>query len=145
MTMEELGAEYRKSAEPIRARLKSLRKALSEAVDPDEIWILKRQINDLWPILRDMNRMGEYCERYYESGFYIQDGPFGRRKRGRVSEAPKQGKSGSAKANNGERVERSATADGDRSVGGGKTPKSYSVYEWRKCFNSKQNLSQRNK
>ena len=141
MTMEELGAEYRKTAEPIRARLKALRKALSESVDPDERWILKRQINDLTPILRDMNRLGEYCERYYESGFYIQDGPFGRRKRRRVSEAQKQGKSGSVKANNGERIERSAKTGGNSCPNRRATLESYSIYEWRKCFNGEQNLS----
>ena len=74
MTLYELGLEYRKSAEPLRVRLKELRNALKEAKNPDERFHIKRRIAELTPMLTQCNKMAEYCTRYYEPGYYIGDG-----------------------------------------------------------------------
>lgn len=78
MTLYEIGLEYAKSAEPIRRELRELRKRLKELTDPEEIWRTKQRIQALTPILTDCNRLRDYCERYYERGYFIGNGPFGR-------------------------------------------------------------------
>lgn len=78
MTLYELGLEYEKSAEPIRARLKELRSMLKTAPTADERWRIKRRIADLTPILTECNKISTYLKRYYERGYYIGDGPFQR-------------------------------------------------------------------
>lgn len=80
MTLYDLGLEYRKSAEPLRVRLKELRAALKEAKTPDERFRIKRRIAELTPMLTHCNKMAEYCARYYEPGYYIGDGVYGVRR-----------------------------------------------------------------
>lgn len=81
MTLYDLGIEYERSAEPLRQRLKELRAALKEAEEPEERWRLKQRISELTPMLTEMNKLNEYCKRYYERGYFINDGPFARRQR----------------------------------------------------------------
>lgn len=78
MTLYELGIEYEKSAEPIRARLKELRGLLKTVATDDERWHIKRRIADLSPMLTECNKISTYLKRYYEHGYYINDGPFHR-------------------------------------------------------------------
>jgi len=70
MTLRELSGDYRAAAVPIRARLRQLRKELTAATDPDEIWHIKRRIAELTPILTQMNELAELTEHYYERGYY---------------------------------------------------------------------------
>ena len=70
MTLYQIGAEYRRSAELLRRRLKELRCALKNARDPEEIWHLKRRIADLTPLLTECNALASLCEHYYERGYY---------------------------------------------------------------------------
>ena len=79
MTLYELGLEYEKSAELIRARLKELRAMVKTATTADERWHIKRRIADLTPMLTECNKISTYLKRYYEHGYYIGDGPYQRK------------------------------------------------------------------
>ena len=70
MTLSELSAGYRASAQLLRQRLSLLRKLVSQTEDPEEIWHLKRRIAELTPMLTQMNELAELTERYYEKGYY---------------------------------------------------------------------------
>ncbi|MBQ8579528.1 MAG: hypothetical protein IJ448_02405 [Oscillospiraceae bacterium] len=70
MTLYELSACYRQAAEPLRLRLKQLRQALADETDPDKLWHLRRRINELTPMLTEMNELAELTEHYYDRGYY---------------------------------------------------------------------------
>lgn len=70
MTLRQIAAEYRTSAQLLRQRLKELRSALKTARDPEEIWRLKRRIAELTPLLTECNALASLCEHYYERGYY---------------------------------------------------------------------------
>lgn len=77
MTLEELSKTYAAAAEPLRKRLHELRKMLSEAVDPEEIWHIKRRIQELTPMLTQMNDLAWMLEHYYERGGAVRDCRYG--------------------------------------------------------------------
>ena len=70
MTLAELSRCYEEAAVPIRARLRQLREELSKAENPEEIWLLKRRIAELTPILTQMNELAELTAHYYDRGYY---------------------------------------------------------------------------
>ena len=70
MTLAELSADYEAAAVPLRARLRELRYQLMDAVDPDEIWHLKRRIAELTPLLTEMNELADLTAHYYDRGYY---------------------------------------------------------------------------
>lgn len=70
MKLRELSRDYRAAADPLRARLRTLRQMLAQADDPEEIWHIKRRIADLTPMLTEMNELAELTEHYYERGYY---------------------------------------------------------------------------
>lgn len=70
MTLQQLSAGYRDSAQLLRERLRLLRRSLARAEDPEEIWHIKRRIAELTPMLTQMNELAELTERYYEKGYY---------------------------------------------------------------------------
>lgn len=70
MTLLEISRGYEAAAEPLRARLSWLRKALETAEDPEEIWHLKRRIAELKPMLSEVNELAELTARYYERGYW---------------------------------------------------------------------------
>lgn len=70
MTLAELSACYEAAAVPLRARLSQLRRALSTATDPEEIWHLQRRIAELTPMLTQMNELAELTAHYYDRGYY---------------------------------------------------------------------------
>ena len=70
MTLQELSRCYEEAAVPIRARLRLLRAELAEAEDPEQIWLLKRRIAELSPILTQMNELAELTAHYYDRGYY---------------------------------------------------------------------------
>lgn len=70
MTLAELSRCYEEAAVPIRARLRQLRMELAAAEDPEQIWLLKRRIAELTPILTEMNELAELTAHYYDRGYY---------------------------------------------------------------------------
>ena len=70
MALENLSAEYRRSAQLLRNRLAELRAELRNTKDPETIWQLKRRIAALTPMLQEMNDLAELTSRYYEKGYY---------------------------------------------------------------------------
>lgn len=79
--MEKLAESYEESARLLSARLSELRGLLAETQDPGEVWHIKHRIAVLTPILTEQCALADYCRHYYDRGYYIGDGPFGRRKR----------------------------------------------------------------
>ena len=69
-SLAELSEGYRQAAEPLRRRLSRLRRQLSNATDPDEIWHLQRRIADLTPMLTQVNELAELTEHYYDRGYW---------------------------------------------------------------------------
>ena len=70
MTLKEISEGYRQAAVPLRQRLSQLRKMLDQAVDPEEIWHIKRRIAELTPMLTQVNELAELTEHYYERGYH---------------------------------------------------------------------------
>ncbi len=70
MTLAELSRSYEEAAVPLRQRLKELRSLLAQATDPEEIWHLKRRIQELTPMLTQMNELADLTAHYYERGYY---------------------------------------------------------------------------
>ena len=50
--------------------LEELRQALADETDPDKLWHLRRRINELTPMLTEMNELAELTEHYYDRGYY---------------------------------------------------------------------------
>ena len=69
-TLAELSKDYEYAALLLRGRLRTLRRELAEAEDPEEIWHLKRRIFELTPMLTQMNELAELTAHYYERGYY---------------------------------------------------------------------------
>lgn len=70
MTLLELSDEYEKSADLLRKRLAELRRLKKSASDPEERWHIERRIQQLTPMLTDMNRLAELTRHYYDRGHY---------------------------------------------------------------------------
>lgn len=70
MTLEELSVCYEQAAVPLRQRLKLLRQQLAQARDPEEVFHLKRRIQELTPMLTQMNELADLTAHYYERGYW---------------------------------------------------------------------------
>ena len=70
MKLSELSAGYEYSASLLRTRLRQLRRELSQAKDPEEIWHLKRRIAELGPMLTQMNELADLTAHYYDRGYW---------------------------------------------------------------------------
>lgn len=70
MTLLELSAEYRASADLLRNRLRTLRHQLRQAEDPAVCFALQRRISLLTELLRQTNELTELTKRYYERGYW---------------------------------------------------------------------------
>ena len=55
---------------PLRQRLKFLRQQLAKAEDPEEIFHLKRRIQELTPMLTEMNELADLTAHYYDRGYW---------------------------------------------------------------------------
>ena len=55
---------------PLRARLRQLRQLLAQTQDPEEIFHLKRRIQELTPMLTQMNELAELTAHYYDRGYW---------------------------------------------------------------------------
>ena len=70
MALDDLSAEYRRSANLLKDRLSQLRKELKATKDPETVYRLKRRIAELTPMLTEMNELAEITARYYEPSYY---------------------------------------------------------------------------
>lgn len=70
MTLQELSAGYEQAAALLRTRLKTLRRALRAAKEPEEQFRLTRRISVLTQILGEMNALAELTAHYYDRGYY---------------------------------------------------------------------------
>lgn len=70
MTLAELSLCYEAAAVPLRARLQLLRQMLAETQDPEEIFHIKRRIQELTPMLTQMNELAELTAHYYDRGYW---------------------------------------------------------------------------
>ena len=70
MTLAEMSKCYEAAAVPLRARLKELRKMLAAAEDPEEIFHIKRRIQELTPMLTQMNELADLTAHYYDRGYW---------------------------------------------------------------------------
>ena len=70
MTMLELSRCYEEAAVPLRARLRQLRQLLAQTQDPEEIFHLKRRIQELTPMLTQRNELAELTAHYYDRGYW---------------------------------------------------------------------------
>ncbi len=70
MSLQELSATYEAAAVPLRRRLQELRRQVSAARDPEEIWHLKRRIKELTPLLTEMNELADLTAHYYDRGYW---------------------------------------------------------------------------
>ena len=69
MTLAELSLCYEAAAVPLRDRLRLLRQMLAETQDPEEIFHIKRRIQELTPMLTQMNELAELTAHYYDRGY----------------------------------------------------------------------------
>lgn len=70
MTLKELSGQYRRSAEPIRARIRLLRQASRRAGTEDERQRLQHRLLRLTQMLTQLNELAELTEHYYERTYY---------------------------------------------------------------------------
>lgn len=70
MTLAELSASYEAAAVPLRERLRELRQQLAAAQDPEEVFHLKRRIQELTPMLTQVNELAELTAHYYDRGYW---------------------------------------------------------------------------
>ncbi len=70
MTLREISADYRASAQTLRLHLRMLRRLAREETDKEEVWRLKRRIARYTEMLGQMNELAELTERYYERGYH---------------------------------------------------------------------------
>lgn len=70
MTLAELSPAYEEAATLLRTRLRLLRRELAQETDPDKIWLLKRRITELTPMLTEMNELAALTAHYYDRGYY---------------------------------------------------------------------------
>ena len=70
MTLEELSAEYRAAAQPLRTRLRLLRQLRKQTTDREALFRLDRRIRILGTLLQQTNELAELTAHYYERGYY---------------------------------------------------------------------------
>ena len=70
MTLRELSADYRRSGELLRIRLRVLRRAARAEQDRETRWHLQRRIAALSEMQRQVNELTVLTERYYERGYH---------------------------------------------------------------------------
>ena len=70
MTLAELSPMYEAQAVPLRLRLRQLRLMLAQTQDPEEIFHIKRRIQELTPMLTQMNELAELTAHYYDRGYW---------------------------------------------------------------------------
>ena len=70
MTLREMSADYRASAQTLRLHLRMLRRMARQSTDKEELWRLKQRIARYTEMLGQMNELAELTEHYYERGYH---------------------------------------------------------------------------
>lgn len=70
MTLLEMSAHYADSAALIRTRIKELREAEKQEVDPQEARALHYRAELLRPLLREMRELSQLTARYYDRSYH---------------------------------------------------------------------------
>ena len=70
MTLRELSAGYRASAQLLHQRIAHLQHAARCTQDPEEKWHLRRRISELRPLLEQMQELADLTEHYYDRGYW---------------------------------------------------------------------------
>lgn len=70
MTLREISADYRASAQTLRLHLRMLRRQARQTADKEELWRLKQRIARYTEMLGQMNELAELTEHYYERGYH---------------------------------------------------------------------------
>lgn len=68
MTLEQLGQEYVKEADRLKARLCDLRTLLKRSTNEEEKLNLKKRIYYLYAEIREVEQTAEYLMNYYSEG-----------------------------------------------------------------------------
>lgn len=121
MTLYEMGAEYRASAEKVREQLKELRKRKKEDIEPAERADIEYKISVLTPILTDLKKTAERCEQYYGvtngcSGHCDEkrlDGDRRRTRRARTNASHRERILGKTANDNAKRIDRDTARNGE--------------------------------
>lgn len=70
MTLMELSATYRTSAEALRRRIGELREESRVRTDPEAVRCLNRRIAELEPLLREARELAVVTARYYDRRYH---------------------------------------------------------------------------
>ena len=70
MTLLELSTTYLDSADLLRTRIRELRLAQREAVDPEVVRQLQSRISALVPLLKEMRELASLTAHYYDRGYH---------------------------------------------------------------------------
>ncbi|MBQ1263893.1 MAG: hypothetical protein IIV87_02100 [Oscillospiraceae bacterium] len=70
MTLRQISEEYRRSQEPIRERLRLLRREEKVEKDPQRLFWIRRRKQMLSTMLQELRDLAELTEHYYERGYY---------------------------------------------------------------------------
>lgn len=70
MTLTELSKTYEEAAVPLRRRLSELRRMEKRACFSEERFQIQRRIQELTPILTEMNELAELTAHYYDRGYW---------------------------------------------------------------------------
>ena len=70
MTLLELSTTYLDSADLLRTRIRELRLAQREAVDPEVVRQLQSRISALGPLLKEMRELAALTAHYYNRGYH---------------------------------------------------------------------------
>jgi len=70
MTLQELSKCYAEAADVLRERLWNLRRKRLKTDDPEKLWHINRRIQELTPVLTQMNELAELTAHYYDKGYW---------------------------------------------------------------------------
>lgn len=70
MKLAEMSKDYELAAQLLQQRLRQLRSQLRAEQDPQVRWHLQRRIEELKPMLTEMNELAELTAHYYDRGYY---------------------------------------------------------------------------
>ena len=142
MSLSDISGGYYHAAVLIAENIERLKAELEECVDPERAGVLKYRIGHLRRTKKELEQLGVYCERYYESGFYIAEGAFPARRRSTKRKAEKKAHR-SVIVNNIERTAHGTTRGGVVGVEGWEASNGVGSKTWRKCVNSIEKLPPR--
>ena len=111
MTLKELSAQYEAAAQPLRDRLRELRILLSRAKTSEERWRIQRRIQDLTPLLTEMNEISWLLAHYYEIGGGDRDDRYGFNGKRRIRSRKNKTSAGGVSPYHSERIDGVAASD----------------------------------